>query len=77
MHDLHVWEISSGFPALTAHVLVAADSDCHATRGQLAHLLEEQFGITHTTLQVDHEHLDAPLRIQTRPIPRAGVPPAQ
>ena len=45
VHDLHVWEISSGFPALTAHVLVAADSDCHATRGQLALLLEEQFGI--------------------------------
>ena len=65
VHDLHVWEISSGFPALTAHVLVAADSDCHATRGQLSLLLEEQFGITHTTLQVDHEHADAPLRIQT------------
>jgi cobalt-zinc-cadmium efflux system protein len=77
VHDLHVWEISSGFPALTAHVLVAADSDCHATRGRLSLLLEEQFGIAHTTLQVDHEHVDAPLRIQTGPIPRAGVPPSQ
>ena len=65
VHDLHVWEISSGFPALTAHVLVAADSDCHATRGQLALLLDEQFGIGHTTLQVDHEQGAAPLRIQT------------
>ena len=33
VHDLHVWEISSGFPALTAHVLVAPDADCHALRG--------------------------------------------
>jgi cobalt-zinc-cadmium efflux system protein len=65
VHDLHVWEISSGFPALTAHVLVAADADCHGTRGQLALLLEERFGIGHSTLQVDHEHVDAPLRIQT------------
>ena len=32
VHDLHVWEIASGFPALSAHVLVAADEDCHAAR---------------------------------------------
>jgi cobalt-zinc-cadmium efflux system protein len=65
VHDLHVWEISSGFPALTAHVLVAPDTDCHGTRAQLARLLEDRFEITHTTLQVDHEHAEAPLRIQT------------
>jgi cobalt-zinc-cadmium efflux system protein len=65
VHDLHVWEISSGFPALTAHVLVAPDADCHALRGQLARMLEEQFKIGHTTLQVDHAHAEAPLRIQT------------
>jgi cobalt-zinc-cadmium efflux system protein len=65
VHDLHIWEISSGFPALTAHVLVAPDTDCHGTRAQLARLLDEQFAISHTTLQVDHEHVDAPLRIQT------------
>jgi cobalt-zinc-cadmium efflux system protein len=70
VHDLHVWEISSGFPALTAHVLVAADADCHATRGQLAQILEQQFRIGHTTLQVDHVPSEAPLRIQT-----AGVAP--
>jgi cobalt-zinc-cadmium efflux system protein len=64
VHDLHVWEISSGFPALTAHVLVAADSDCHGTRSLLARLLDERFGIAHTTLQVDHEQVDVPLRIQ-------------
>jgi cobalt-zinc-cadmium efflux system protein len=78
VHDLHVWEISSGFPALTAHVLVAADADCHGTRGQLSLLLEEQFGIGHTTLQVDHEHVDAPLRIQTAGsvmAPRSGERP--
>jgi cobalt-zinc-cadmium efflux system protein len=54
VHDLHVWEISSGFPALSAHVLVAQDSDCHAARRRLELLLRERFAIDHTTLQVDH-----------------------
>jgi cobalt-zinc-cadmium efflux system protein len=50
-----VWEVTSGFPALSAHVLVKPESDCHATRRQLTTLLRERFGIDHTTLQVDHE----------------------
>jgi cobalt-zinc-cadmium efflux system protein len=54
VHDLHVWEITSGFPALSAHVLVAADCDCHAARRAMEALLRERFGLDHTTLQVDH-----------------------
>jgi cobalt-zinc-cadmium efflux system protein len=54
VHDLHVWEVTSGFPALSAHVLVAPDSDCHAARRRLAELLGERFSITHSTLQVEH-----------------------
>jgi cobalt-zinc-cadmium efflux system protein len=55
VHDLHVWEVSSGFPALSAHVVVARDADCHAARRELQVLLQERFGIEHTTLQTDHE----------------------
>jgi cobalt-zinc-cadmium efflux system protein len=55
VHDLHVWTITSGFPALAAHVLVARDSDCHAARRELEAMLHERFGLDHTTLQVDHE----------------------
>lgn len=54
VHDLHVWTITSGFPALSAHVLVRSDEDCHARRRELEWLLREEFGIVHTTLQVDH-----------------------
>jgi cobalt-zinc-cadmium efflux system protein len=54
VHDLHVWEVTSGFPALSAHVLVAEDEACHAERRGLEHLLEESFDVHHTTLQVDH-----------------------
>jgi cobalt-zinc-cadmium efflux system protein len=54
VHDLHVWEITSGFPALAAHVLVDADCDCHAARRGMEAMLHERFGLDHTTLQVDH-----------------------
>ena len=54
VHDLHVWEVGSDFPALSAHVLVGADEDCHAVRRDLEALLHDRFGIDHTTLQVEH-----------------------
>ena len=57
VHDLHLWEVTSGFPALSAHVLVAEEADCHAERQQLEDLLRERFGLDHVTLQVEHaEH---------------------
>lgn len=55
VHDLHVWEVTSEFPALAAHVTVGADADCHRVRLELADMLERTFGIPHTTLQVEHE----------------------
>jgi cobalt-zinc-cadmium efflux system protein len=54
IHDLHVWTITSGFPALSAHVLVRPGDDCHERRRELERLLYSDFGIEHTTLQVDH-----------------------
>ncbi len=54
VHDLHVWTITSGFPALSAHVLVRPGEDCHGRRRELERLLHVEFGIEHTTLQVDH-----------------------
>ncbi len=54
VHDLHVWTITSGFPSLSAHVLVARDDDCHARRRELEELLLREYGIEHTTLQVEH-----------------------
>ncbi len=56
VHDLHLWEVTTGFPALAAHVLVAPGDDCHRRRRELQTLLRERFDIDHTTLQVDHEH---------------------
>lgn len=54
VRDLHVWEVTSGFPALAAQVLVNPSADCHATRQRMAEMLHEAYGIEHATLQVDH-----------------------
>jgi cobalt-zinc-cadmium efflux system protein len=72
VHDLHIWTITSGFPALAAHVLVGRNEDCHARRRELEELLHDDFGIQHTTLQVDHvsEHE------QLVPVAAVSRPPA-
>ncbi|MWA14577.1 cation diffusion facilitator family transporter [Streptomyces sp. BA2] len=54
VHDLHIWQITSGQAALSAHVLVEPGGDCHAVRRDLEELLRHDYGITHTTVQVDH-----------------------
>jgi len=64
VHDLHVWEVSSGFPALSAHVLVPPDDDCHGVRRGLERMLVERFSIEHTTLQVDHSRTERLIAIE-------------
>ena len=72
VHDLHVWTITSGFPALAAHVLVGQDEDCHARRRDLEKVLYRALGIEHTTLQVDHvgDHPTEAQRLQFLSRPR-------
>ena len=53
-HDLHVWTVTDGFPALSAHVLVDPRADCHRIRLELEGMLRDRFRIDHTTLQVEH-----------------------
>jgi len=71
VHDLHVWEVTSGFPSLSAHVLVAAERNCHVGRRNIEAMLHDRFEIEHTTLQVDHEGgelltIDAPEQRERR-----------
>ncbi|HVD12685.1 MAG TPA: cation diffusion facilitator family transporter [Gaiellaceae bacterium] len=60
VHDLHVWTVGSGFPSVSAHVLVEPGADCHGIRQELALLLRERFGLSHSTLQVEHAPARAP-----------------
>jgi cobalt-zinc-cadmium efflux system protein len=53
-HDLHVWTVTDGFPALSAHVLVEPGADCHRIRLELEQMLQDRFALEHTTLQVEH-----------------------
>jgi cobalt-zinc-cadmium efflux system protein len=64
-HDLHVWTVTSGFPALSAHVLVRRDADCHQIRLELESMLRERFGVEHSTLQVEHVADATGLQIKT------------
>jgi cobalt-zinc-cadmium efflux system protein len=64
VHDLHVWEVTTGMPAISAHMIVRRDADCHEARWRAARLLEDRFGIEHSTLQVEHEPGDELLQIE-------------
>jgi cobalt-zinc-cadmium efflux system protein len=76
-HDVHVWTVTSGFPALSAHVLVDPEVDCHGVRRRLERMLADRFGLEHTTLQVDHagpagrEEVELGVAVpRTAPLPR-------
>jgi cobalt-zinc-cadmium efflux system protein len=64
-HDLHVWTVTSGFSALSAHVLVRPDADCHRIRLDLERMLHDRFDIEHTTLQVEHATPASGLQIES------------
>jgi cobalt-zinc-cadmium efflux system protein len=64
VHDLHVWTVTAGFPALAAHVVVARGSERDLIRQQLELQLGERFGIEHTTLQMEEEAEGGLLRVE-------------
>ena len=64
VHDLHVWEVTTGMPAISAHMIVRGDADCHEARWRAARLLADRFGVEHSTLQVEHEPGDELLQIE-------------
>jgi cobalt-zinc-cadmium efflux system protein len=66
VHDLHVWTVTAGFPALAAHVRTDATEDVDEVRGRVEAVLHERFEIHHTTLQMMAERL---LSIEDRRAP--------
>ncbi len=72
VHDLHVWTVTAGFPALAAHVVVARGADRDQIRQRLEMELGESFGIEHTTLQMEEEAEGGLLRVENAPLPPAG-----
>ncbi len=67
VHDLHVWTLTAGFGALAAHVVVTEGADRDLVRRQLEVMLDERFGIDHTTLQMEEEASEELLRVESSP----------
>lgn len=57
VHDLHIWTLTSGMYALSAHVVVedVLVSECAKITEQCEQILKERFSITHTTIQIECE----------------------
>lgn len=53
VHDLHVWTLTSEMDAASAHLMISNDADSHGVLDQARDLLEQSFGITHGTFQVE------------------------
>ncbi|HEX7005124.1 MAG TPA: cation diffusion facilitator family transporter [Trueperaceae bacterium] len=60
VHDLHVWTITSGMPALSAHVVVRREQFRQETLVRVRECLHEEFGIDHVTIQLEHADLVEP-----------------
>jgi cobalt-zinc-cadmium efflux system protein len=65
VHDLHIWQISDGFPALSAHVVIDPGVDPHRTLHEVQKAIASCCDIEHTTIQIDVDHSRG-LRIQSR-----------
>lgn len=69
VHDLHIWTVTSGFGALSAHVVVSPEYDRDLVRRRIEVLLRERFGIDHTTLQMEEQAPDVLLSVENAPRP--------
>jgi cobalt-zinc-cadmium efflux system protein len=67
VHDLHVWTVTPGFGALSAHVVVAAGADRDLILRRLEVLLHERFAIDHTTVQMEEEADQGLLEVERAP----------
>ncbi len=74
VHDLHIWTITSGFPALSAHIVARSGVDQDRLLHDLEALIHERFDIDHTTLQIDRDHSQL-ITLQPRITRQRGVEP--
>lgn len=53
VHDLHIWAVTNGMPALSAHVQLKDNAEPLKVLSQMTVLLKEKFHIEHVTLQLE------------------------
>ncbi|RIW35095.1 cation transporter [Bacillus salacetis] len=57
VHDLHIWTITSGMNSLSCHILIEDKEDDQSILQKAINVIEEQFHINHTTIQVERSEL--------------------
>lgn len=57
VHEVHLWTITSGFVAFTAHIEVHPTADAVAIAAECVEMLRERFGIDHATIQPEYAPL--------------------
>jgi len=60
IHDLHVWSITSGMPAMSCHVMLRQGVDSWEVLDMLTRLMQQKYGIEHTTIQIEVEQWVVP-----------------
>lgn len=55
VHDLHVWTLTSGLDAMSAHIVVADMAEARTTLVAANRLLAQEFGLKHSTIQIEDE----------------------
>jgi cobalt-zinc-cadmium efflux system protein len=58
IHDVHAWTVTSGYEVFSCHMLVRKGVSSSQVLAQAVPLMEKQFGIRHTTIQVEEETAD-------------------
>lgn len=58
VHDLHIWTITSGRDALSAHIIVSAGKNRDSVLMDVQHMLQDRFHIDHLTLQLMEERTE-------------------
>ena len=59
VHDLHIWTVTSGFDAMSCHLVVANMSTAREALREARNLMKDEYGIEHTTIQVEDEAMRA------------------
>jgi cobalt-zinc-cadmium efflux system protein len=54
--DLHIWTITSGIHALSAHVVILDNNKSSEILQEINSILEKRFGISHATIQIESYH---------------------
>jgi cobalt-zinc-cadmium efflux system protein len=61
VHDLHVWSITAGMPAMSCHAVLRRGADPQAALRAMSRVMRDKHKVSHTTIQIETEEWDAAL----------------